>query len=425
MEINGTLSLHEADFLLSERGKFAKDTTLLESLHQIEGDVRNTGDDALLHYTKKFDGVELTSLFATPEEINNAQIDEELESAITIAYNNIHKFHKSQYDYLQNQSKIETTDGVFCWRKFTPIEKVGLYVPAGSAPLFSTVLMTAIPAQIAGCKDITLATPPQKDGTIHPAILFTAKLCGIKNILKVGGAQAIFALAYGTKSIPKVYKIFGPGNKFVDGAKQMVQNTVAIDMPAGPSEVMIVCDDKSCTKAVASDALSQLEHDPTSSAIVICNAQKTIEEVNREIIARITKAPRHLIIERSIKNYYTIIADNLNNAIPLINEYAPEHLILNMQEYQRFAENIVNAGSVFLGKYSAESIGDYASGTNHTLPTSGFAKSFSGLSVEAFGKFVTFQEVSYDGFQNISNAVQIMSEQEGLFEHANAIAIRR
>ncbi len=424
MQINQTLGIFEAQTLLQNRNKFQQDTSLQESLYSIQAEIKKNGDDALKYFTQKFDGIALENLFVTKEEIQNAKVGKELEEAITLAYNNIKEFHMEQLQTLQNQKKVETTKGVVCWRKFTPIEKVGLYIPGGTAPLFSTVLMTAIPAQIAGCREIILATPPQKDGTIHPAILFTAKLCGVKKILKVGGAQAIFAMAYGTQSVPNIYKIFGPGNKFVDGAKQIVQNAVAIDMPAGPSEVMVVCDDTAIPKVIASDILSQLEHDPSSSAVLICNSQKHIEQINNAIVERVNISPRWNIIEKSIKNYHPIYCKNLEESADFINEYAPEHLILNMQGYQNFAEKITNAGSVFLGKYAAESIGDYASGTNHTLPTNGFAKSFSGLSVESFGKFVTFQEISQDGFNNISNSVKIMAEAEGLHEHANAIYTR-
>jgi len=424
MQINQTLGILEAEILLKNRNKSNQDLSVQERLRSIEAAIKQNGDSALKELTQKFDGVTLENLFVMEEEIQNAKVGKELEEAITLAYNNIKKFHMEQLQTLQTQKKVETTKGVVCWRKFTPIEKVGLYVPGGTAPLFSTVLMTAIPAKITGCKEIVLATPPQKDGTIHPAILFTAKLCGVKIILKAGGAQAIFAMAYGTKSVPKVYKIFGPGNKFVDGAKQMVQNTVAIDMPAGPSEVMVVCDVTANPKVIASDVLSQLEHDVLASAVLICNSKTHIEQINDAILERTQNAPRKEVIEKSISNYYAIYCDNLEESVSFVNNHAPEHLILNMQGYQNFAEKITNAGSVFLGKYAAESIGDYASGTNHTLPTNGFAKAFSGLSVESFGKFVTFQEVSQDGFNNIANSVKIMAKAEGLHEHANAIYTR-
>ncbi|MDA0617177.1 MAG: histidinol dehydrogenase [Proteobacteria bacterium] len=422
--MNKTLNIVEANTLLNNRNKCEKDFPLFHTLREIEESIKKNGDAALLEYTQKFDGIFLQNLFATQEEIQNATIEPELENAIKVAYNNIKKFHEEQFKSLQNQPIVETMQGVKCWRKFTPIEKVGLYVPAGTAPLFSTVLMTALPAQIAQCREIILATPPQKDGTIHPAILFTARLCGVKQILKVGGAQAIFAMAYGTQSVPKVYKIFGPGNKFVDGAKQMVQNTVAIDMPAGPSEVMVVCDNASNPQAVASDVLSQLEHDATASAILVCNSQKHIDAVNNCILARIQIAPRRQIIQKSLQNYHALLVENIADAVPFINEYAPEHLIINTQNYNELAEKIINAGSVFLGKYAAETIGDYASGTNHTLPTNGFAKAFSGLSVESFGKFVTFQEVDAAGFKNIAGVVSTMAKTEGLFEHANAVEVR-
>lgn len=417
-------NLQQAETLLQNRNKTERNFSTQHTLREIEENIKKNGDSALLEYTSKFDGVDLNSLFVSDEEFASAKIPQKLEHAIRTAYNNIYMFHVEQFKSLQSQTKIETTDGVFCWRKFTPIEKVGLYIPGGTAPLFSTVLMTAIPAHITKCKEIILATPPQKDGTVHPAILFTASLCGVKKILKVGGAQAIFAMAYGTQSVSKVYKIFGPGNKFVDGAKQMVQNITAIDMPAGPSEVMVVCDTSANPNVVASDILSQLEHDPSASAILVCNSTQHILQINNAIAERVQNCPRKSVIEKSIANYYAIFCENLHHSLNFINAYAPEHLILNIQNYGEFAENIINAGSVFMGKYSAESIGDYASGTNHTLPTNGFAKSFSGLSVESFGKFVTFQEVTHEGFGNIADAVQIMAEEEGLFEHANAIVVR-
>lgn len=426
MKMNTILYISKAFDLIKNRDNIQNNASSIEkTLLEVRENIINYGDDALKEYTKKFDGVPLNSLFVTQEEIQNVEIDEKLQEAITLAYGNIYLFHKAQYDALQSSLKTETTNGVMCWRKFTPIEKVGLYVPSGTAPLFSTVLMTALPAQIAGCKEIILSTPPQKDGKIHPAILFTAKICGVTKILKSGGAQAIFAMAYGTQSVPKVYKIFGPGNQFVDGAKRMVQNSVAIDMPAGPSEVMIVCDNTSNPKVIASDVLSQLEHDKNASSIIICNDIIHIEKINKEIYERIQKAPRKTILDSSITNYYAIFAENIEDSVDFINEYAPEHLIINMQNYKTFVEKINNAGSIFLGKYSAESIGDYASGTNHTLPTSGFARSFSGLSVESFGKFISFQEVSQEGFENIAKAVHIMAEAEGLYEHANAILTRK
>ncbi len=422
--MNTILNLSQAETLLQNRNKCEKDFSLLHTLREIEEDIKKNGDDALFEYTKKFDGISLQNLFVTEEEIQNARIEPALENAITVAYRNIKKFHEEQFRTLQNQPIVETMQGVKCWRKFTPIEKVGLYVPAGTAPLFSTVLMTSVPAQIASCKEITIATPPQKDGTIHPAILFTARLCGVRRILKAGGAQAIFAMAHGTQSVSKVYKIFGPGNKFVDGAKQMVQNSVAIDMPAGPSEVMIICDETSNPQSVASDVLSQLEHDVSASAVLVCNSKKHIENINNYILNNAQTSLRKQICEKSLNNYNAVFVEEITDAIPFVNEYAPEHLIINTQNYNELSGKIVNAGSVFLGKYAAESIGDYASGTNHTLPTNGFAKAFSGLSVESFGKFITFQEVDKAGLQNIAGVVSTMAKAEGLFEHANAVEVR-
>lgn len=418
------ITIKEAERLLKNRNKAECDFETHHLLREIEENVKKNGDSALYELTEKFDGAKLENLYASKDEIDGAEISKELQNAIKMAYENIKKFHVEHLTGLQNQKKVETTQGVWCWRKFTPIEKVGIYVPAGSAPLFSTVLMTAIPAQIAGCKEVILATPPQKDGTIHPAILWTAKLCGVQKILKCGGGQAVFAMAYGTESVSKVSKIFGPGNKFVDGAKKMVQHSVAIDMPAGPSEVMVVCDANANAKIVASDVLSQLEHDPFANSVVVCSSKNLLTEIDKEVKNGVLSSKRREILEKSIKNFHLIFVENLKDSLPFINNFAPEHLILNIEGPYQFAEGLVNAGSVFVGKYSAESIGDYASGTNHTLPTNGFAKAFSGLGVESFGKFITFQEVLHQGFENIAKAVQIMAEEEGLFEHANAISVR-
>jgi len=383
--------------------------------------VKKQGDKALIDLTFKFDKVKIKNLKLDANTIKKAEksISPALKKAIDEAYKNIYKFHSVQ---LNNKiEKIETTPGVVCWRKTVPIEKVGLYIPGGSAPLFSTVLMLGIPAKIAGCKEVILCSPPE----IDPAILYAASKCGIKNIFCVGGAQAIAAMAYGTKSIPKVDKIFGPGNSFVTIAKQLVsQEGVAIDMPAGPSEVLVIADDTSNAAFVASDLLSQAEHGPDSQVILLSTSKKLVDEVTKEVSAQLKALPRKVLAEKALKNSRAIILRSLDEAMNFSNQYAPEHLILACKNADKLGEKIVNAGSVFLGNYTPESAGDYASGTNHTLPTNGYAKAYSGVSVDSFIKKITFQQISKEGLKNIGNTVEVMAEAEQLQAHKNAITIR-
>ncbi|MEJ7676745.1 MAG: histidinol dehydrogenase [Segetibacter sp.] len=364
-----------------------------------------------------------TSL-VTSEEINEAAslINDELKQAIQQAKFNIEKFHIAQ---LKSEEPIETMLGITCWRKSVAIEKVGLYIPGGSAPLFSTLLMLGIPAKIAGCKSITLCSPPNREGKLHPAILYAAKLVGITQIFKVGGAQAIGAMAYGTATIPKVYKIFGPGNQYVTYAKQLVQKDgIAIDMPAGPSEVAVLADESANAAFVAADLLSQAEHGSDSQAILVTASETLVTDTKIEIEKQLSALPRKGIAENAIKNSKIFLVRNMKEGIELINEYAPEHLIISCDDDENIAEKIVNAGSVFLGNYSPESAGDYASGTNHTLPTNGYAKAYSGVSADSFIKKITFQKLSKEGLQLISKTVKIMAEAEGLEAHINAVRVR-
>jgi len=346
-----------------------------------------------------------------------------LKTAIEVARKNIYKFHNSQVNTI---SKIEIEDGITCWRKDVPIQKVGLYIPGGSSPLFSTMLMLAIPAKIAGCEEIVICSPPQNDGNIAPTILFVAKLLGIKNIFKVGGAQAIAAMAFGTETIPKVDKIFGPGNQWVTVAKQIVNSFgISIDMPAGPSEVLVIAEDSANAKFVASDLLSQAEHGADSQVILISTSEKLINSVKEEIENFIHQLPRKSIIEKSLENSIMILVNNLEEAIYISNIYAPEHLILAVENPEKLAEKVTNAGSVFLGNYSPESAGDYATGTNHTLPTNGFASTYSGVSLDSFIKKITFQKLTKLGLSKIASAVEVMAEAEGLDAHKLAVTLRR
>ena len=398
-------------------------TDIKEKVQSIINDIKATGDEAVKKYTKQFDGVELKNFKVKDDEWKAAEtIDEKLKKAIKTAIKNINTFHQSQKEEVK---KIETMPGITCWRKSVPIEKVGLYIPGGTAPLFSTLNMLAAPAKIAGCKEIIVCTPPQKDGTIHPAILFVAKEIGIDKIYKIGGAQAIAAMAYGTDSISKVYKIFGPGNRFITYAKMLVASEgVAIDMPAGPSEVAIIADETCKAEFVAADLLSQCEHGKDSQVLLISNNEKAIEEINLCLKKQLKDLPRKKIAEQSLKNSKAILVETLDKAIELINEYAPEHLILACNSAVDLSEKIINAGSVFIGNYSPEAVGDYASGTNHTLPTNGFAKAYSGVSLDSFYKKITFQQLTKDGLNNIAETVELMANAEGLQAHANAITIR-
>lgn len=386
--------------------------------------VKTGGDKAVRKFTREFDGVSLKKLQVSEKEIKAAAglVGQELKDAIQSAKRNIETFHSFQ---LKEETPIAVMPGVKCWRRSVGIEKVGLYVPGGTAPLFSTVLMLGIPASLAGCKEIILCTPPQKDGSVHPAILFAAQLAGITSIFKVGGAQAIAAMAYGTESIPKVYKIFGPGNQYVNGAKQLVQSaSTAIDMPAGPSEVCVLADATANPAFVAADLLSQAEHGPDSQVLLVTTSSELANAVQREIDKQVAQLPREAFALKALANSRAIIASNMEEAISLVNEYAAEHLIIACEEEEKIAAEVINAGSVFLGHYSPESAGDYASGTNHTLPTNGFARAYSGVSVDSFVKKITYQQLTKEGLQGLSDTVVRMAMAEGLEAHANAVKIR-
>jgi histidinol dehydrogenase len=408
---------------LLERPAFEKDkfTKLVSDILMA---VKDNGDDALLDYTEKFDGVKIDSLLVSKQELDNAnaQISEELSIAIKLAKSNIEKFHTAQHI---SEPRIETTKGVSCWRRSVGIEKVGLYIPGGSAPLFSTILMLAIPAKIAGCDEIVLCTPPNSEGTINPAILYTANLIGVSKIYKVGGAQAIAAMAFGTKSVPKVYKIFGPGNQFVTKAKELIQQEgVAIDMPAGPSEVLIIADSTCNPTFVAADLLSQAEHGADSQVILLTDDENVIAKVSLELEIQLAQLPRVEVATDALENSRSILLKSMEECIDFSNQYAPEHLIIASKSSEQFIEKIINAGSVFLGNYSCESAGDYASGTNHTLPTNGYAKNYSGVSLDSFVKKITFQKLEKEGIKNIGPAVEVMAEAEQLFAHKNAVTLR-
>jgi histidinol dehydrogenase len=387
-------------------------------------DIQRNGDDGVLRYSSIFDGVELSDFFVSKEEIEEAKqlISEDLKEAINLAKGNIEKFHS-----VQKTAKVvvETSEGVTCWQEKRPIQKVGLYIPGGTAPLFSSVLMLAIPAKIAGCKEIILATPPNKNGKINPAILYSANLCGVTKIIKVGGIQAIAALTFGTETIPKVYKIFGPGNQYVTAAKQLATNFgVAIDMPAGPSELLVVADKTADASFVASDLLSQAEHGVDSQVILVSTSLSKLKEVENEIEKQIKQLTRKSIAEKAIENSKLLFVETKEKAINLINEYGPEHFIICTNNNDFYVNNIENAGSVFIGNYTPESAGDYASGTNHTLPTNGNSKAYSGVNLDAFLKAISFQEISKKGIQNIGKTIELMAESEGLDAHKNAVRLR-
>lgn len=409
--------------LLSKRPEL--DLISLESsVMEVFNAVKQNGDEALKAYTKKFDSVEIANLLVSKPEIEeaNALVSDELKQAINIAKANIEKFHSSQKESV---SKIETMPGVTCWRKSVGIEKVGIYIPGGTAPLFSTVLMLAIPAQLAGCKEIILCTPPNKDGKINPAILYAANLCGVKTIVKVGGAQAIAAMTFGTASVLKVSKIFGPGNQYVTSAKQLATRFgIAIDMPAGPSEVLVYADDSCVPEFVAADLLSQAEHGNDSQVILLCANEKIANAVVAETDKQLQELKRKDFASNSLENSKVIIISNNSNAIDFINYYAPEHLILACDNAGQVAEQITNAGSVFIGNYTPESAGDYASGTNHTLPTNGYARNYSGVSLDSFVKKITFQSITKEGLKNIGKTIEVMAEAESLTAHKNAVTVR-
>ncbi len=386
--------------------------------------VRKSGDSALRELTLQFDKVSINTFQVTTTEIEEAvnSVTSDLQKAIRTAASNIEKFHAAQK---RESLPIETMPGVTCWRRSVAIDKVGIYIPGGSAPLFSTVLMLGIPAKLAGCGEVILCTPPDSSGKVNAAILFSAQLVGISKIFKVGGAQAIAAMAYGTASIPKVYKIFGPGNQYVTKAKQLVtEDGVAIDMPAGPSEVLIMADDSSNYSFVAADLLSQAEHGEDSQVILVVNNEKMIDPIQNEIKNQIQSLPRKTIAERALVNSRVILLENEKDAIAFVNEYAPEHLIINTRNHEEIVSQITNAGSVFLGNFSPEAIGDYASGTNHTLPTNGYAKAFAGVALESFMKYITYQKVSEEGMKALGPAVEQMADAEQLAGHKMAIRIR-
>lgn len=398
--------------------------SLERTVDQILSDVKKSGDLALKKYSLKFDKIKLDSFLVTTKEISEAEnlISKELRKAMQLAKKNIEKFHSAQKE---TSTQIETTKGVLCWRKSVGIEKIGLYIPGGSAPLFSTVLMLGVPAKLAGCKEIILCTPPGKNGKIDPAILYAATLVGVTKIYKAGGAQAIAAMAYGTESIPKVFKIFGPGNQFVTCAKQLItKEGIAIDMPAGPSEVAVIADDSCIPSYVAADLLSQAEHGADSQVILVSDDEQTIKKVISEINLQIKKLPRKDIAAKALTNSRAILVKDLDQGMQLLNDYAPEHLIIACKDYKKLSEQVINAGSVFLGNYSCESAGDYASGTNHTLPTNGHAKAYSGVSLDSFVKKITFQEISKKGIRKIGSTIERLAEAEGLHAHKNAVTIR-
>jgi histidinol dehydrogenase len=403
---------------------YVDNTSVLNTVREILNSVKKDGDAALKDLTKKFDGALLSELAVSEAEIADAEdmISDELKAAIRQARDNISRFHQEQ---VKEESRIETMPGVECWRKSVGIDKVGLYIPGGTAPLFSTVLMLAIPSVIAGCKEIILCTPGNNKGEVHPAILYAANLVGISKIFKVGGAQAIAAMAYGTETIPSVYKIFGPGNQYVTAAKQLVQmQGIAIDMPAGPSEVCVWADETADPAFVAADLLSQAEHGPDSQVLLVSTQVVVVNKVIEEVSRQVHLLPRKNIAIKALENSKAVIVENFDTVIELINTYAPEHLILSCKDADEVAEKITNAGSVFIGHYSPESVGDYASGTNHTLPTNGFARAYSGVSVDSFVKKITYQKLSKEGLATISNTVVQMAEAEGLEAHANAVRVR-
>jgi histidinol dehydrogenase len=403
----------------------ALDNAFLErTVANILKDVKEHGDAALKHCARHFDKVELDDFLVSESEFEEAeaQVAPELKAAIQTAKANIEKFHAAQ---TEKSEVVETTPGVFCWRRSVPIEKVGLYVPAGTAPLFSTVLMLAIPAKLAGCKEIVVCSPPDPNGRINPVTLYAARLCGATKVFKIGGAQAIGALAFGTPQVPRVYKIFGPGNQFVTKAKQQITKFgVSIDMPAGPSEVAVFADESSVPEFVAADLLSQAEHGVDSQVLLVTTSEKVVAETLIELEKQIAVLPRREIAAKSLENSKAVLFDDAETAIEFLNEYAAEHLILAVENADEIAEKITNAGSVFLGNYSCESAGDYASGTNHTLPTGGYARSYSGVSLDSFVKKITYQKLSAEGIRNIGRAVECMAEAEGLQAHKNAITVR-
>jgi len=417
------LSSSEINQLVSRNAD--ESNTIGERVESIISEVRAKGDAALLSFAEAFDKVKLESLFLGKEQIEKiaSTIADKQKQAIETAYQNIYKFHQTQ---LKQEDKVETMPGVSCWRELRPIERVGLYIPGGTAVLPSTFLMLGIPAKIAGCKEIVVCSPPQKDGSINCYIAYVAKLLGVEKVYLAGGAQAVAAMAYGTETIPKVDKIFGPGNQYVTKAKTIIQSTTqtAIDMPAGPSEVLVIADETSNPVFVAADLLAQAEHGVDSQAVLVATSQSIVEETVKQVQAQLEVLPRRDIAAKAIENSYAIVADNLDAAMEFSNIYAPEHLILATENWQAITNLISNAGSVFLGNLTPESAGDYASGTNHTLPTSAYARSYSGVSVDSFVKKITFQHITPQGIQNIGTTVEVLAELEGLQAHKNAVTVR-
>ncbi len=398
--------------------------TLRGTVSEVLGRIKAEGDKAVLDYEERFDKVKLNGLAVSEAEIEEAEsmVSDELKKAIQLAEQNIRTFHSAQKFV---GKKVETQPGVTCWQKAVAIEKVGLYIPGGTAPLFSTVLMLATPAKIAGCKEIVLCTPPNKEGKVNPAILYAARVAGVSKIFKAGGVQAIGAMAYGTESVPKVYKIFGPGNQYVMAAKQQVSlHDVAIDMPAGPSEVEVLADESANPSFVAADLLSQAEHGVDSQVVLITTSEALVSAVEEEVQRQLALLPRMEIASKSLVNSKLILVKDMDEAISMTNEYAPEHLIIETKNYMELAEKVVNAGSVFLGSLTPESAGDYASGTNHTLPTNGYAKAYSGVSLDSFIRKITFQEITREGILNIGPAIEVMASNEQLDAHKNAVSVR-
>lgn len=398
--------------------------SLFDMVKAIIERVKTEGDRAVLDYEAQFDKVSLSSLSVSAQEMDEAEtlVSDELKAAIRLSAQNIETFHAAQRF---NGAKVETQSGVTCWQKAVAIEKVGLYIPGGTAPLFSTVLMLALPARIAGCREIVLCTPPARDGKVHPAVLYAARVAGVSRIFKAGGVQAIAAMAYGTESVPKVYKIFGPGNQYVTAAKQLVSlRDVAIDMPAGPSEVEVLADESANPTFVAADLLSQAEHGIDSQALLITTSATLQQAVKAEVERQLALLPRKEIAEKSLANSKLIVVSSMDEALEMTNQYAPEHLIIETTNPEEEAAHVVNAGSVFLGSYSPESAGDYASGTNHTLPTNGYAKAYSGVSLDSFIRKITFQQLTLEGIQRIGPAIEIMAANEHLDAHKQAVAVR-
>ena len=398
--------------------------TIEDTVYEVFNEVKTKGDNAILRYTNLFDNVQLEQLKVSEVETKEGDklVSNDLKDAIILAKSNIEKFHKAQKTSIV---KVETTKGVLCWQEKRPIQKVGLYIPGGTAPLFSTILMLVVPAVLAGCSEIVLCTPPNKKGKIHPAILYTAKLCGVTKIFKVGGIQAIAGMTFGTKTIPKVYKIFGPGNQFVTTAKQLATKfDVAIDMPAGPSELLVVADESANPSFVASDLLSQAEHGIDSQVLLVSTSKIFIDNVEREISQQIKELDRKNIAQKAIDNSKLIYVESDDLALDLINEYGPEHLIICTKNEKFYSKGVQNAGSIFIGNYTPESAGDYASGTNHTLPTNGYTKQYSGINLDSFMKSMSFQKITEEGIKNIGRSIELMANAEGLQAHKNAVTLR-